>query len=201
MHNRRWLSFSFWVLMVCQIPLSVNAEEASVSDDPDWFAEPYAYVLVEQDVRAALEEFGHNLGLIVVMSDKVRGKSRSRVRGETAGDFLSQLCDSNGLSWYFDGNILYMTADAETGTRLFKAQGQNLEQLEDYLTSLDVFGKQMSTRAGPDGDELFVSGPPAYLNMVQQHVDHQQRPVAAPVARERGVRVFRGGVVTTEASN
>jgi type III secretion protein C len=201
MLKRRWLSFSIQVLIASLISVSVHAEEAPSSDDPDWFAEPYAYVLVEQDVRAALEEFGHNLGLIVVMSDKVRGKSRSSVRGETAGDFLSQLCDSNGLSWYFDGNILYMTADAETGTRLFKAQGQNLEQLEDYLTSLDVFGKQMSTRAGPDGDELFVSGPPAYLNMVQQHVDHQQRPVAAAVARERGVRVFRGGVVTTEASN
>lgn len=201
MHKQRSLWVLIWVLVASLIPLTVHAEEAPASDDPDWFAEPYAYVLVEQDVRGALEEFGHNLGLIVVMSDKVRGKSRSSVRGETAGDFLSQLCDANGLSWYFDGNILYMTADAETGTRLFKAQGQNLEQLEDYLTSLDVFGKQMSTRAGPDGDELFVSGPPAYLNMVQQHVDHQQRPVAATVARERGVRVFRGGVVTTEASH
>lgn len=200
MHNRTFGKLAIWLLLASMTSMGVRADDAPSNDDPDWFAEPYAYVLVEQDVRAALEEFGHNLGLIVVMSDKVRGKSRSSVRGESAGDFLTQLCDSNGLSWYFDGNILYLTADAETGTRLFKAQGQNLEKLEDYLTSLDVYGKQMSTRAGPDGDELFVSGPPAYLNMVQQHVDHQQRPVAAPVARERGVRVFRGGVVT-EVSN
>ncbi|WP_268800033.1 type III secretion protein [Pseudomonas huanghezhanensis] len=195
------MKLTLWLLLTVLTSTGVRAEDGPASDDPNWFAEPYAYVLVEQDVRAALEEFGHNLGLIVVMSDKVRGKSRSSVRGESAGDFLTQLCDTNGLSWYFDGNILYLSADAETGTRLFKAQAQNLEQLEDYLASLDVYGKQMSTRASPDGDELFVSGPPAYLNMVQQHVDHQQRPVATPVARERGVRVFRGGVVTTEASN
>jgi type III secretion protein C len=189
------------ILTTALISMTVKAEEQQSSANPEWFAAPYAYVLVEQDVRAALEEFGHNLGLIVVMSDKVRGKSRSNVRGESAGEFLNLLCDSNGLSWYFDGNILHLTADSETGTRLFKAQGEDLGQLQDYLASLDVYGKQMSVRPGPDGNELFVSGPPAYLAMVQQHVDHQQRPAPVQqVARERGVRVFRGGVVT-EVSN
>lgn len=185
------------VLGTALMSTAARAQDEPVTADPDWFATPYAYVLVEQDVRAALEEFGHNLGLIVVMSDKVRGKSRNNVRGVTAGDFLTLLCDSNGLSWYFDGNVLYLTADGETGTRLFKAQGQDLGQLQDYLASLDVYGKQMSVRPGPDGDELFVSGPPAYLAMVQQHVDHMKRPEPVQqVARERGVRVFRGGVVT-----
>jgi type III secretion protein C len=189
------------LLMLLMSATTARAQDEQTNDNPDWFAKPYAYVLVEQDVRSALEEFGHNLGLIVVMSDKVRGKSRSNVRGASAGEFLTLLCDSNGLSWYFDGNILHLTADSETGTRLFKAQGQDLEQLQDYLASLDVYGKQMSVRPGPDGNELFVSGPPAYLAMIQQHVDHQQRPAPVQqVARERGVRVFRGGVVT-EVSN
>jgi type III secretion protein C len=187
------------ILGTALISMSVRAQDEQATANPDWFATPYAYVLVEQDVRAALEEFGHNLGLIVVMSDKVRGRSRSNVRGESAGEFLNLLCDSNGLSWYFDGNVLHLTADSETGTRLFKTQ--DLGQLQDYLASLDVYGKQMSVRPGPDGNELFVSGPPAYLAMVQQHVDHQQRPAPLQqVARERGVRVFRGGVVT-EVSN
>lgn len=196
-----WLASLLLMLSSTLISLSVQAQDEQASANPDWFATPYAYVLVEQDVRAALEEFGHNLGLLVVMSDKVRGKSRSNVRGQSAGDFLTLLCDSNGLSWYFDGNVLYLTADGETGTRLFNAKGQDLGQLQDYLASLDVYGKQMSVRPGPNGDELFVSGPPAYLAMIQQHLDQQHRPEPVQqVARERGVRVFRGGVVT-EVSN
>lgn len=184
----------FLALLLALSPLSVAAQ---TDDDPTWFAEPYAYVLVEQDVRAALTEFGHNLGLIVVLSDKVRGKARSTVRGATAGDFLTQLCDTNGLGWYFDGNVLYLNADDEIATRLFKgAPGLNLDQLRGYLANLDVYGKQMSMRASPDDDELFVSGPPPYLNMIQQHIDHQPRPVITPVARERGMRVFRGSVVS-----
>jgi type III secretion protein C len=191
-----------WLLAVwlgVAAPGIALAEEAT-GDNPQWFTQPYAYLLVEQDVRAALEEFGRNLGLIVVMSDKVHGKARSSVRGRSAGDFLAQLCETNGLSWYYDGNILYLNSDAEIGTRLFKSQELQSEQLEAWLNSLDVYGKQLSSRFGPDGDELFVSGPPAYLNMVAQHVDQQRRPVAAPVMRERGVRVFRGSSVT-EVSN
>ncbi|WP_259099519.1 type III secretion protein [Pseudomonas sp. JUb42] len=184
-------------LVLCLLLLAPLPAFAESTDDPTWFSQPYAYVLVEQDVRAALTEFGHNLGLIVVLSDKVRGKSRSVVRGATAGDFLTQLCDTNGLGWYFDGNVLYLNADDEIATRLFKGQGHlNLDQLRGYLAGLDVYGKQLSMRPSPDGDELFVSGPPPYLNMIQQHIDQQPRPVVAPVARERGMRVFRGSVVS-----
>ncbi|SIR91449.1 MAG: type III secretion protein [Pseudomonas rhizophila] len=190
-------------LMVIALNL-LAANQTQVDDanpQPDWFVRPYAYVLVEQDVRAALQEFGQNMGLSVVMSDKVRGKSRSRIRAESAGDFLTALCDFNGLTWYFDGNVLYLSADSETDTRLFKAQGRQLEQLQDYVTSRDVYGTHMSVRTGPDGDELFVSGPPAWLAMIEQHFDQQLTPTPTPMAtttRERGVRVFRGGAVTQE---
>lgn len=188
-------------LMVIALNL-LAANQTQVDDanpQPDWFVRPYAYVLVEQDVRAALQEFGQNMGLSVVMSDKVRGKSRSRIRAESAGDFLTALCGFNGLTWYFDGNVLYLSADSETDTRLFKAQGRQLEQLQDYVTSRDVYGTHMSVRTGPDGDELFVSGPPAWLAMIEQHFDHQLTPTPmATTTRERGVRVFRGGAVTQE---
>ncbi|WLH15470.1 type III secretion protein [Pseudomonas hefeiensis] len=178
---------------------AANQTEADpASRQPDWFDRPYAYVLVEQDVRDALEEFGHNLGLTVVMSDKVRGQSRSRVRAESAGDFLEALCDFNGLTWYFDGNVLYLTAASETDTRLFKVRGRQLEQLQDYIVSREVYGKHISVRAGPDGNELFVSGPPAWLAMIEQHLDQQPASTPTAATRERGVRVFRGAAVTQE---
>ncbi len=168
------------------------------ADEPAWYAQPYAYVLVDQDIRGALEEFGHNLELVVVMSDKVHGKARSHIQAKTAGEFLDLLTDANGLTWFFDGNVLYVSTDEETATRLFKTGGGGREQLQAYLDNLDVFGEHLSTHAGPLDDELFVSGPPAYLTLIQQHLD-LQRPATVPVvARERGVRVFRGNTVSTE---
>ncbi|MGE7991681.1 type III secretion protein [Pseudomonas sp. NPDC089554] len=162
-------------------------------DGPDWFAEPFAYALVDQDVRGALNEFGHNLGLIVVMSEKVRGKARSPVRSDLAGEFLTRLCDSNGLAWYFDGNILYINAADEVATRLV-SRGPDLDPqaLHDYLAELDVKGSQLSMRQGGGGEELYISGPPAYLNMVQQHLDSLKQPAAQAPSVARGIRVFRG---------
>src|SRR5476651_1798977 len=136
-------------LLAAWLCLSALAAPATSDDaqNPAWYSEPYAYVLVDQDVRSALEEFGRNLGLIVVQSDKVHGKSRNTVRAETAGDFLTSLSDANGLTWYFDGNVLYINTDDEIGTRLFRAANMNLDQLQAYLSNLDVYGKQMSMRA------------------------------------------------------
>ena len=179
-----------------------GASLAHAAEAPEWFSKPYAYVLVDQDVRGALEEFGHNLDIPVVLSDKVRGKARSTIRAASAGEFLQTLCNTNGLTWYFDGNLLYLNTNDEISTKLFKASALNLDQLQAYLNTLDVFGQQLSMRNGPEGDEVFVSGPPPYLALVQQHVDHlQPTSVAAPVAREHGVRVFRGAQVSTETPN
>ncbi|WP_449121542.1 type III secretion protein [Pseudomonas viridiflava] len=183
-------------LMVLALAGFSGVLNAAPEHEPDWFSKPYAYVLVDQDIRGALTEFGQNLDLIVVFSDKVRGAARGTVRGASAGEFLSRLCDANQLSWYFDGNVLHIAQSDEVGTRVFDLPGPKLDELQHYLAQLEVSGQPMSSRASPDHDSLFVSGPPAYLAQIQQHLDRQPVAEAAPVVRERGVRVFRGGVVT-----
>ncbi|WP_177522902.1 type III secretion protein [Pseudomonas sp. v388] len=180
---------------------AATAAQAAPNREPGWFAEPYAYVVVDQDVRGALAELGRNLNLIVVFSDKVRGNSRGSIRGETAGQFLDRLCDANQLSWYFDGNVLHIASADEVGTRTFDLQGSQLDELETWLQQLDVAGEPLSSRTSPERDSLFVSGPPAYLAQVQQHLDRLPAAEPAPVVRERGVRVFRGGVVTQVATD
>lgn len=201
-----WFSADSWRRRALQVlclsglcTIAVAAEPASQTvarHQPPWFAEPYAYVVVDQDVRGALAEMGRNLDLIVVFSDKVRGASRGSIRGETAGEFLDRLCDANQLSWYFDGNVLHIASADEVATREFDVRGLELDDLESWLQQLDVAGAPMSSRASPDRAGLFVSGPPAYLAQIQQHLDRQPDAEPSPVVRERGVRVFRGGVVT-----
>ena len=179
-------------------PVAAGTPREALMNPPQWFASPYAYVLVEQDVRAALQELGHNLGVAVVFSDKVRGKARSTIHATTAGDFLTQLCDSNGLTWYFDGSVLYLSSDDEIATRLFQASPERLQALSRYLSELDVSGPRLGQRDGPERGELLVSGPPPYLALVQQHMEYSAPAPTPPAPRERGVRVFRGSAVTQQ---
>ncbi|KPZ18298.1 hypothetical protein [Pseudomonas amygdali] len=189
------------LLMLILLCLLSSVLKAASERQPDWFSEPYAYVLVDQDIRGALTEFGQHLGLIVVFSEKVRGNARGTVRGEDAGEFLTRLCAANQLSWYFDGNVLHIAGADEVATRVFDLQGPRLEELQRYMARLEVSGQPMSSRVSPDSDSLFVSGPPAWLAQIQHHVDRQPAAEVAPVVRERGVRVFRGGVVTQVATD
>ena len=185
-------------MSVLSAPLRAEVDAAHVPmGGPAWFADPYAYALIDQDLRAALTEFGQNVGQIVVISDKVKGRARSPLRSTTAGDFLEQLSNSNGLGWYFDGNVLYVNTDDEVTTRLFRRSADlDTEQLRDYLANLDVQGRQLTLRGNPDGDELFVSGPPAYFDMIQQHLDNQPKAIVEVAAPARSIRVFRGAMVS-----
>lgn len=172
---------------------------ATVAAQPGWFSEAYPYVLVEQDLRKALDMFAQQLHLTLVLSDKVRGKSSSVVRGEQAGDFLRNLCQANGLSWYFDGNVLYLDRDDEVSSRLFTPRDVPVAQLRQYLAQLPVYGERLNVRDSPSGGDVLVSGPPAYLALVQQYVERAHRPSPPPsLAPSHGVRVFRGNSVSEE---
>lgn len=187
-----WLG-GFVALVVVMGNAAVASEPAAL---PSWYTQPYPYLLVDQDLRAALAEFGEQLNLVVVPSDKVRGRSQGNLRAETAGQFLTLLSDTSNLTWYFDGNVLYVHTDAEGATRVFSRTSVDLTQLTSWLNTLDVSGKQLSVRGSADGSELLVFGPPPYLALVQQHVDQQRQPETAVPVLGHVMRVYRGSNVS-----
>src|ERR671930_240108 len=76
----------------------------SAEGRPSWFARPFQYVVINQDVRGILTEFGRNMGVPVILSDKVGGRVRGQVverakSQESAGEFLTRLAEANGLTW------------------------------------------------------------------------------------------------------
>lgn len=187
------------LLAGCAVLLSMVAGAApgEAPQQPDWFSEPYPYVLVDQDLRSAFSEFSHQRGMMLVLSDKVRGRSRSNLRADSAGQFLRLLSEANHLSWYIDGNVLYVNAEDEAGTRLFTRPSADLHALQAWLEHLEVYGDPLAVRLSADGNELSVFGPPAYLARIQQHLDQSRKPVAAAEPlRGRSIRIFRGGTVS-----
>lgn len=161
---------------------------------PPWFEQPYAYVVINQDLRSALEAFGRNLGLPMAISSRVKGRAQSNLRAASAGEFLDALCSNGGLTWFFDGNMLHVNSEDEIEIRQFEPSGFQLDELQAALDELGVAGKHLSLRSSFHGDGMMISGPPPYMALVQQRIDQLQSPVVAEpeVVRERGVRVFRG---------
>jgi type III secretion protein C len=169
---------------------------AAASPD-DWRMRPYAYLVIDQDVRGVLDEFGRNLDIPVVLSDAVKGTVRGRVSADNAGEFLSRVTAANGLTWYFDTNALYVDSEQELGSQSFDTRALNTQAVEHLLLKMDIVGQRISIQFKPEQGIATVSGPPGYRALVEQQLA-ALRPM--PVATEQGVRVFRGGSETVRVT-
>jgi type II secretory pathway component GspD/PulD (secretin) len=175
-------------------------DAAHAAGNPNWFARPFQYVVINQDVRGILTEFGRNVGVPVILSDKVggrvHGKVVERAKGETdrptAGDFLNRLAEANALTWYFDGSILYVSADQEYATQLIEVGPLKPEAIVTELRRLSLMDDRFSVRSADDAGLLSVSGPPAFIAVVRQVVE-KLRPPPVVAGDDPRVRVFRGG--------
>lgn len=180
-----------WIVLSSVLP----AQAAS----PPWFDAPYRYVVIDQDVRSILSEFGRNLGTSVTLSDGVEGQVHGAIRGTSAGPFLNDLTAANDLVWYFDGSILHVSAQAEQATRTIPTPGVEAGAVVREVRRLGLDDKRFALRAAPGGNAVTVSGPPAYRTAVEEVARATEpRPVLA--RDDPRVRVFRGGLPTETVS-
>ena len=184
-----WLIAGFLVL----VPKHVLALE------PKWPEGDYKYIVIDQDLRSIITEFGRNTQLAVKMSADVPA---SRIRGKlpvtSAKDFLEALCERYGLNWYFDGAALHFSTWNEAQAELIDLGRLSPSTVQRRLKELGIANDRYTVKGTNDGKILSVAGPPAYRNIVRQTIAALKKPVATPVVREVAaqdkveVRVFRG---------
>lgn len=165
----------------------------ALADTPEWAAAPYDYVVLDQDIRTTLTEFGRNMGLSVALSDAVRGRSHGRVDATSAGEFLETLARTNGLVWYFDGAVLHVSAAREFATRILPVNGGDGAAVLRDMRDLGLTDDRFTLRVAEGGRAISVSGPPAYVATVEQAV-RTAHPTLAAAGDDPRVRVYRGRV-------
>jgi type III secretion protein C len=158
---------------------------------------PYPYRIVDQDLAAVLQEFGHNLGLRVITSPRVSGKVQGRIPGPSALEFLNNLCRLYGLDWYYDGAALYVTASTEEVTRFLRLKKETtFESLTDSLKKLSLYDERYPIKGGPDNGSVLISGPPAYVAIIEQTLSSTS--AGGYVEPPSATVIYRGPVVTVE---
>jgi type III secretion protein C len=166
--------------------------------DPSWPPGPYRYLVVDQDIKGVLIEFGRNVGLPVDVSDQVKGRLRGQLATTAAGEFLRSLCESYGLVWYFDGTVLHVNAKTEVRTELVNIGRLPPGEAEEKLKALGVSDVRFALRTTPDAGVVSISGPPPFLSLARQTLTALVRRLPPPAREDTGndevrVRVFRGG--------
>ena len=154
-------------------------------------SQPYAYTVIDQDVRSALHEFGANLGLRITLSDAVQGRIRGRLPALAPRDFLDRLSAMFGLDWYYDGYVIAVTAQSESKTQLISAPGLGFRKLKTSLDALGISDDRFVARPlTADSAMLLVAGPPRYVELVGQTAETLsaeatgQKPVSRVLATQ-----------------
>lgn len=136
--------------------------------EPKWPPGPYKYLVIDQDLKDVLTEFGRNVGMPVDVSDQVKGKLHGQLPDGTANAFLDKLCASYGLVWYYDGAMLHINAKTEVKTALIDIGRLPSDQLTTRLNALGIADPRFPVRSTPDAGVVSVSGPPSYIALVRQ---------------------------------
>jgi type III secretion protein C len=135
---------------------------------PKWPLGPYQYLVLDQDLKGVLTEFGRNIDVPVDVSDQVKGQLRGELPAAGAEDFLNKLCESYGLVWYFDGAVLHINAKTEVRTELIDIGRLSSKDVAERLNSLGIADARFPIRTTPDAGVVSVSGPPPYRTLVRQ---------------------------------
>lgn len=169
--------------------------------EPRWPSGPYKYLVIDQDIKGVLVEFGRNVGLPVDVSDQVKGRLRGQLAMPTARQFLDSMCANYGLVWYFDGAVLHVNTKAEVRTELVSIGRLSPEEATDKLGALGIADARFTVRTTENTGVVSVSGPPSFVSMVRQTLDALVRQLPPPIREgsygdEITVRVFRGGTTS-----
>lgn len=163
-----------------------TAGVAQAAAQIDNFEQPYPYVVIEQDVRKVLSEFGRNIGIATTVSDKVRGVVRGNTQtGETAASFLHWLAQTQGLVWYVDRKTLFVSAQDENKTVPLPASHLSMAQRRDVAAQWPIAGMGVHVEDDGPSKNVIVTGPPAF-----------SKRIAAVIAAYRSPHVSRGGSAT-----
>jgi type III secretion protein C len=163
----------------------------------------YNYTVVDQDLPAALQEFGTNLGIKVNVSPEVRGRIQGRLPDLRPRAFLDRLAAMFNLEWYYDGQVLYISSVKEAQTRLLVLAPIGFEQFKTALNVLKVADERFGVMPAPGNGLVLVSGPPRFVALTEQtlagliaEAQAKPRPGVQSPPKETVLNVFRGAHVS-----
>jgi hypothetical protein len=174
--GRAWRRIVVLAAALC----SVGAGQAWTAEPP-WPTGPYNYFVVDQDVRAVLEQFGRNLNIPMRVSEQVEAKRlKGKLNAASPKEFLQWICDSYGLTWYFDGAVLHIFARSELRNVYLDLGAVSIEDLNQRLVRAGIADERFTIRATADPHLISVVGPPVYTALVRQMLNALRETAKAP---------------------
>ncbi|MEM6666335.1 MAG: hypothetical protein AAF638_08025 [Pseudomonadota bacterium] len=149
-------------------------------------------IVVDQDLRSLLRDFGKRVGIRVKVEPGVRGRVRNaRLPGDPEA-FLAALGEAHDIDWFFDGDVLNVYPSSAAATRIIGLGNVRYDRLKAQLQESGLWTDRFPIRQMQEANAISLSGPPGYLARVEVIVES----LKSGGGRSGGaVRVIRHGKV------
>ncbi|MEI2417109.1 type III secretion system outer membrane ring subunit SctC [Orrella sp. JC864] len=137
---------------------------------PNWPAAPYSYYAENVGLQQVLREFASGFSLSLQMGPGVGGMVNGRFNAATPTEFMDKLGGVYGLNWFVYAGTLFVSRNSDMATRAISAMGSSITALRDALLQMGVLDPRFGWGELPDQGIALVSGPPAYVKLVEDTV-------------------------------
>lgn len=137
---------------------------------PNWPAAPYSHYAKSESLQDVLRQFAGGFSLALQMEPGVSGVVNGNFNAETPTEFINRLGGVYGFNWFVYAGTLFVSPASSMTTRTVSSMGGSITALREALLQLGVLDTRFGWGELPDQGIALVSGPPAYVDLVQRTV-------------------------------
>lgn len=171
---------SFGSLLI--VALATSTPDVDASALP---AKQFVYKAESRKLPELLQDFAASLAIPVIVAEGVDGTVNGKFN-LSPSSFLDLMSSAYGLTWYFDGNVLFVYPARANQSKVIFLREFGADRIERLLQSLKLGDKRFPLRYDAAEKTLVVSGPPRHLELVESLVE-----ALAARGREDGHRIVR----------
>lgn len=131
------------------------------------------YVAKNEGVKGVFDALSTVLGKPVILSKEA---SRKKITGEfdlsKPQGVLTAISRQMGLIWYSDGHTFYVYDTTEMRGSMVVLRNTTWQAVKDFLQSAGLYDERYPVRADGSSTAFYVSGPPAYVELVNKTASH-----------------------------
>lgn len=138
---------------------------------PPWQDAPFSFYAERKPLRTVLREFAAAFSLSVQMPDDLSGSVNGRFSTASPTEFIDRLGSTYGFVWFTHAGTLFISRTQDMVVRSIAGGATGAgNKLKQVLTDLKVLDPRFGWGDLPDQGIVIVSGPPAYVQLVESTI-------------------------------
>ncbi len=178
---------SFLLYLVCCTFALAATDNIEVTKSIPFTNSYYYHFSKDQQMSALIKDFCSMQNISVVVSPTITDVVNGRFNKMDPSEFWHYITQAYGLSWFYDGKILYVYKSSELQTQIFKMDEGGILTMSNIIKNLGFSSSDFSFRSVPSANILIVTAPPKYLETIN---DLSAKFVAEKISDTTIVKTF-----------